>query len=296
MRAPRLPRSLAPLAVGVTVWLVMPTQAMAKAVVRFVHAVPGVGRAEVSVTDGSGPHRIGAIGFGQATRWRAIRSGAFHWSLSGGGRTLATGTSTVGDGAYDLVIMERGSGSGVQIGVYRAHGGRPGTSLVRVIHAAPELGSPELMIDGKVAVKRLAYTQATPYVSLPPGVHRLGADRPGDPTPLVSGAMMTTRAGRSYTAVVIGTRGRRVRVIALPDRNGPSAPPTAAHPAPGAGASRTVVVRPGDSLWSIAQQLVGPAASDSAIERRLVSIWDANRLRIGTGDPNLIFPGTVLTV
>jgi nucleoid-associated protein YgaU len=60
------------------------------------------------------------------------------------------------------------------------------------------------------------------------------------------------------------------------------------------GQPRTVVVRPGDSLWAIAQKLLGPRASAPAVERKLVAIWNLNAIRIGTGDPNLIFPGTHL--
>ena len=181
--------------------------------------------------------------------------------------------------------------------MYRTRGGRPGTSLVRVIHAAPELGSPELTVDGKVAVKSLAYTKATPYVPMTPGMHSLGADRPGDSTPMVSSAGVNVRAGKSYSAIVVGTRGQRVRLVTLVDRGAPLVRGSrSGHGSPSPAGGSTVMVHPGDSLWSIASRLVGPGASDTTIERRLVEIWDANESAIGTGDPNLIFPGTVLTV
>jgi Tfp pilus assembly protein FimV len=89
-------------------------------------------------------------------------------------------------------------------------------------------------------------------------------------------------------------------VISLVDRGAPLArkPPSKAAAA-GTGTSaqpRTGVVRPGDSLWAIAQKLLGPRASAAAVERKLVAIWNLNAVRIGTGDPNLIFPGTRLLV
>ena len=58
--------------------------------------------------------------------------------------------------------------------------------------------------------------------------------------------------------------------------------------------SGAVTVHPGDSLWAIARRVVGPSAGNAAVERKLVAIWDLNARRIGTGDPNLIFPGTRL--
>jgi hypothetical protein len=281
-------------------WLLAPASAFAKALVRFVHAVPGVGRAEVSVSDGSGSQDLGTIGFGQATAWHSIRSGAFRWTLSGAGRKLASGTTTVGNGAYDIVVLQHGAG--VKLGVYRARAGRAGTALVRVIHAAPELGSPDLSVDGKVAVKNLRYTEATPYLALSAGRHLLAAERAGSSTPFLS-THVTVRADTSYSEVVLGTRGQRVRVVTLVDRGAPlvrgahtTRVATGSASQGGGSRSATIVVKPGDSLWTIARSIVGPHASNATVERRVVAIWDTNEARIGTGDPNLIFPGTRLRV
>jgi LysM domain len=53
-------------------------------------------------------------------------------------------------------------------------------------------------------------------------------------------------------------------------------------------------VQPGDSLWSIARRLVGPEPSDGRIAREMNRLWQLNRDRIGSGDPSLIYAGTVL--
>ena len=45
-------RSLAPLVLGLCVWLLWPAQAFAAALIRFIHAVPGVGTATVDVDAG----------------------------------------------------------------------------------------------------------------------------------------------------------------------------------------------------------------------------------------------------
>jgi hypothetical protein len=60
-----------------------------------------------------------------------------------------------------------------------------------------------------------------------------------------------------------------------------------------AGADR-YVVRRGDCLWHIAAAAL-PAGSDTqAIADKVAELWRLNEDRIGTGDPNLIYPGTVL--
>lgn len=77
----------------------------------------------------------------------------------------------------------------------------------------------------------------------------------------------------------------------------PSPQPVAAPPRdPGRnlGGKDTYVVQPGDCLWHIAAAVL-PAGSDTqAVEDKVKELWQMNEDRIGTGDPNLIFPGTVL--
>jgi hypothetical protein len=295
-----LRRSLAPLLLGLATSLLMPVQALARAVVRFVHAVPGVGRATVKV-DGQ---TVGSVAFAQATSWHSVRSGSFRWALQSGPKTLVSGTSRIGNGAYDIVVLDRAKG--VSLGIYRAQAGKAGSSLIRVIHAAPELGSPELTLDSKPAVHSLSFTRATPYLSVAPGVHALGAMRPGDTAPLVK-AQVKLSPGVAYSAVVVGSRGQQVRAVSLVDRGAPLVRHSSAHPAHSAsrpahsgasssGPSHVVVVKAGDSLWSIARHLLSAGASNDQVHKKLVDIWDRNEGRIGTGDPNLIFPGTHLVV
>jgi hypothetical protein len=294
-----LRRSLAPLALGLCIWLLLPAESLAKAVVRFVHAVPGAGRATVEVDFGSGERKLGSVAFGQTTPWRSIRSGRFRWTLiGGGGKPLAKGTATIGSGSFDVVVLAETKG--VVLGIYRAQAGRPGTSLVRVIHAAPELGSPRLELDSKIVDQRLNFTQATPYLSVNPGVHSMSAMRPGDSAPLISVKGVRLIPDVAYSAIVIGSRGQMVRVVTVVDRGAPLTRRAPVGPATHQSVlTRTrgwVTVHSGDSLWRIASTVVGAGASNARIERELVAIWDTNAARIGTGDPNLIFPGQRLRV
>jgi nucleoid-associated protein YgaU len=51
---------------------------------------------------------------------------------------------------------------------------------------------------------------------------------------------------------------------------------------------RSHVVRPGESLWSIAAARLGPEASAGAIAREVRRLWKLNRARIGAGDPSVL--------
>lgn len=83
----------------------------------------------------------------------------------------------------------------------------------------------------------------------------------------------------------IGTTARVLHGLPLPGR-----PVAAPPPAP---QRRTHVVRPGESLWSIAAADLGPRAGVGAIDAHWRAVYAANRAAIGD-DPDLIGVGTVL--
>jgi nucleoid-associated protein YgaU len=58
--------------------------------------------------------------------------------------------------------------------------------------------------------------------------------------------------------------------------------------------ARFYAVQPGDSLWSIAKQLLGRDATTVRIAREVNRLWTLNRARIATGDPDLLPVGTRL--
>ena len=60
--------------------------------------------------------------------------------------------------------------------------------------------------------------------------------------------------------------------------------------------TRSYVVAPGDSLWSIAKRLLGPDATPAQIAREVTRLWSLNDDRIGTGDPDLLMVGTHLSL
>lgn len=53
-------------------------------------------------------------------------------------------------------------------------------------------------------------------------------------------------------------------------------------------------MRQGESLWSIATELLAPGVDNVEIPGEANRPWHLNAARIGTGDPNLILVGTIL--
>jgi nucleoid-associated protein YgaU len=59
-------------------------------------------------------------------------------------------------------------------------------------------------------------------------------------------------------------------------------------------AASTYRVQPGDSLWRIASRHLGADATDLETAHEVSRLWKLNEQRIGTGNPDLIFPGQAL--
>lgn len=66
------------------------------------------------------------------------------------------------------------------------------------------------------------------------------------------------------------------------------------EPADGPVRGPSYTVRAGDSLWSLARRLLGGSPSAGQIAREVDRLWRLNAERVGTGNPSLIYPGTVL--
>jgi len=124
----------------------------------------------------------------------------------------------------------------------------------------------------------------------------------------VDRASRTSRAGRRSRDRKKATRHDTGRV-----RTAPAAPAAAPVPGPVAAAlpsmttpagaadghratsgDRTHAVLPGESLWTIAADLLGNGATPARVAREVHRLWQLNRDRIGTGDPDLLMVGTRL--
>lgn len=98
------------------------------------------------------------------------------------------------------------------------------------------------------------------------------------------------KPGRKPTA---GHRAAAPASPAAPAAQVPVAAPAAVPaqaPAPAKDAGYHVV-QPGESLWSIAADLLGAGASNAEIANEVRRIWDLNAEAIGTGDPDLVMAG-----
>jgi LysM domain len=119
------------------------------------------------------------------------------------------------------------------------------------------------------------------------GQRRLTAVVPADPRPV-----STPAAGPGETAPVASDSSEVVTAEYQPADS--QAADDAGVPRRTSAADRgerVHVVRPGESLWTIAQGLLGPDASATSIAAEVARLWELNRELIPSGDPDLIVVG-----
>jgi hypothetical protein len=100
--------------------------------------------------------------------------------------------------------------------VYRDSQAKAGVARLRVIHAAAELGSPNVMLGKRTIAEDVGFKAATPYLSVQPGSYELAVVRPGSTKPIFS-KQVSLSAGAASTAIIAGTGGAGERVIMATD-------------------------------------------------------------------------------
>ena len=107
-----------------------------------------------------------------------------------------------------------------------------------------------------------------------------------------------TPTGVSGTGHLGGTTGHGTRVTVLTPPRRPSALPLTGLVLPeratGSAGAASVTVRHGDSLWSLAEDLL-PHAGNEEIDRAWRALYAANRPTLGH-DPDVVHPGTSLRI
>ena len=276
--------------------MLLPTPAaFADAQLRFLQATPGAEAAGLTVIAGEETASTTPMAFAELSNRVSVPAGRveLRHRAPGSGRVTTSTVTLEDDRRYTVVAIGPAGRPELEL---RADGRAQGAQArVRVAHFARELGAPDLFVDGERVVETFPYLGTTPYLSLPPGRHTLAAMRPGSDSTLVS-ARVNLKAGTTSTAYVMGSGGQPTQALLASDATrtttsskGTARSGSASTSRSGSGDARTV--RSGDTLWGIAREHLGADATETEVYREVQRLWRVNGVQIGTGNPDLIFPG-----
>lgn len=187
--------------------------------VRFLHAIPGVGAATLT----AGETEVGRGTYAEPTGFATVPAGSLKLRLTADDGVLEAQETLEAGKAYTVIALAQGSSG--ELRVYPDGAVAPDMARLRLIHAAPELGGPDLSLNGEIVARETTFGQATDYWDLRPGTYRAVLQNPETGNPAVPPRRLSLPAGTASTLVVLGSRGQPVEELLLRDA---SAAPAAA--------------------------------------------------------------------
>lgn len=184
--------------------------------VRFVQAIPGANAPQLHATAGEISQRIGrGLGFGEVGRYEAVPAGKITFELvQRDGRPVSGTDEQLRNRAHYTVVAMRDKRP-VVLQEGRAEGG---TSRLRVVQAAPELGGVDVLLGDQRVAEGIGYGDVSGYTSVGPGAYALQVKSPENGSTIASRGAVTLTAGTSSTAFVIGSAGEPVDAVVASDR------------------------------------------------------------------------------
>ncbi len=153
--------------------------------------------------------------FGQVTPYASVPAGVVRIRLAGASQQAEVGASLVDGKRYTVVALAKGEGTTLKM--FQDAEEEGGSARLRVIHAAGELGAPDVRLGKRAIAEKLRFAAATEYASVGPGSYDLRLTKPGGKgAPLVS-RRITLSAGSATTAIIAGSGGEETRVIVASD-------------------------------------------------------------------------------
>ena len=184
--------------------------------VRFVQTIPGAEGVQLEATAGDISQRIGrGVGFSEVGRYEEIPAGEVEFELlEANGRPISgIGERVRNRGRYTVVAIRGERPLVLEDG--RAEGG---TSRLRVVNAAPELGGVDLLLADRSVAEGVGFGDVSDYTSVGPGAYTLHVTNPQDGSAIASRGAVTLTAGTSSTAFVTGSAGEPIDVVVASDR------------------------------------------------------------------------------
>ena len=195
----------------VTVMLVVGpvASALGSAQVRVINARGGADAVSLEAAVGGQSAEIGAATpFGEASEFTEVPAGEAEFSdgaESQASQTLADG------GSYTVIVLPRNA-----LQVLRNGKAAGGEARLRVVHAAPELGTPDIRLGDRTVAQGVEFRAASKYLTVEPGSYPLAAAKPNGGDPVFS-EVVALSAGTANTVVIAGSGGSPTQAIAVQD-------------------------------------------------------------------------------
>lgn len=235
---------------------------------RVVHAAPGAPEVEVYVTEpgdlAPGEPPLGSFEFGGDLGPVEVPEGEYQIrvavpgeepivvfdsgpiSLPGGADLLIAAVTNTGPGESPITLLVSDGADAFNL----LDIGTPATA--RVVHASPDAGNVDVLVDDAVAVPNLAFPEFTGYLELDPGEYNVKVTPAGNPGTVAIEADLELEIGVEYAVLAVGELGpATIDALVLVDDNrrvATEAKVRIVHGSPNAGPVDIYVTGVGDAI------------------------------------------------
>jgi hypothetical protein len=189
--------------------------ASASAELRLVNARGGSDPVSLQVAVAGTTVMTGAAAFGDSSDPITVATGDAVLSLTGGKGSASVDKPLAEGARYTVVALPKGS-AGFDLKVLRDGTAAPKDAKVRVVHAAPELGKPDIRLGDRTIAQGVEFRSDTGYLKVDPGASKLAVTRPTGGAPVLQ-KRVPLAAGTATTVILAGSGGSEARLIAVND-------------------------------------------------------------------------------
>jgi hypothetical protein len=171
---------------------------------RVLHASPDAPNVDVYV-DGS--KVLSNVPYPTASAYLTVAAGAHEIKVN------ATGTTTTvidvkpnlaSGGAYTAIAANFVANIQALLATDETSAAPAGQARVRVIHAAPDAGPVDILVNGAVVLSNVSFGAISSYLTLPAGSYNVQVNAAGTSNTAIQ-ATLAVSAGANYSAVAIGS-------------------------------------------------------------------------------------------
>jgi hypothetical protein len=196
------------------------------ALLRVLHASPNVPAVSVYVNGQLAVKRLATL---KSTGYLSLDAGTYNVAVAPAGQPISRAVLrtriTLADKTRYTALARGFAASAtrrnkLELALQQDIASAPaGKAAVRVWHLSPDAPRVDIWVNGRKALSRVSYKQASSYLSLAAGTYRIQVAVAGTRN-IVFSARVTVRADRAYTAVAMGSvtgRGKGFTVVPLAD-------------------------------------------------------------------------------
>ena len=181
--------------------------ALASAQVRLVNARGGSAVALQVSVNGQKTSAGSPLGYAQVGALASVPAGNAELTVAG-----KTVTKQLADGdSYTVIALPKRA-----VEVLHNGSAKGGQARIRLVHAAPELGMPDIKLGQRTIAQGVKFRSATGYLTVDPGAYELAVTKPEGGSTVFS-ARVSLAAGTATTVVVAGSAGNPERLVVAND-------------------------------------------------------------------------------